>query len=100
MKNRKKIFIQAKLMPGQKNKFIYLYVVNSENLVLELTEKQAQRYLMMSNNDFGCMIEDLIIVTNSKLKIEAMSSKFYTNDDRQRQKYFSFVVDQMQDKIK
>ena len=55
---------------------------------------------MMSNNDFGCMIEDLIIVTNSKLKIEAMSSKFYTNDDRQRQKYFSFVVDQMQDKIK
>lgn len=29
---------------------------------------------MMSNNDFGRLIEDLVIVTNSKLKIENVNN--------------------------
>ena len=32
----------------------------------------------MSENDFGKMIEDLVIVANSKLKIENVNKKQYT----------------------
>jgi hypothetical protein len=32
---------------------------------------------MMSDNDFGRMIEDLVIVANSKLKIENVNTKQY-----------------------
>ena len=99
--SKKKIFIQAKILPGQKNRIISLYVHPNANLVLELTEKQAQRYLMMSENDFGRMIEDLIIITNSRLKIESVNSKVkYTQAELQRQQYFAFVAEQMQDKMK
>lgn len=56
---------------------------------------------MMSDNDFGRMIEDLIIVTNSRLKIESVHSKVkYTQAELQRQQYFAFVAEQMQDKMK
>lgn len=54
------------------------YVHANAHLLLELNEKQAQRYLMMSDNDFGRMIEDLVIVTNSRLKIENINSKQYS----------------------
>jgi hypothetical protein len=65
----RKVFIGAKLEPGQ-NPISCDYIIPSTNLILELTEKEAIKYLMMSDNDFGKMIEDLVIVINSKLKIE------------------------------
>jgi hypothetical protein len=52
-----------------------LYVHGNAHLLLELSEKEAQKYLMMSQNDFGRLIEDLIIVTNSKLKIENVNNQ-------------------------
>ena len=30
---------------------------------------------MLSDNDFGTMIEDLVIITNSKIKIENINRK-------------------------
>jgi len=67
--NKRKIFVSAKLLTGQP-RIGLAYVHASANLLLELTEKAAQKYLLMSDNDFGRMIEDLIIVANSRLKIE------------------------------
>ena len=40
-----------------------------------MNEKQILKYLMMSGNDFGTMIEDLVIVANSTLKIENINNK-------------------------
>lgn len=51
-----------------------LYVHANAHLLLELSEKEAQKYLMMSQNDFGRLIEDLVIVTNSRLKIENVNN--------------------------
>ena len=61
--------MSAKLLTGQP-RIGMMYVHTNANLLLELTEKAAQKYLLMSDNDFGRMIEDLIIVANSRLKIE------------------------------
>jgi len=57
------------------NKITSMYVDVNANLLLELTEKQAMKYLMMVDNDFATLIEDLIIITNSKVKIEDINSK-------------------------
>lgn len=73
--NKRKIFVQAKIMPSELTKTVLLYVDQNANLLLELTEKQAQKYLMMVENDFGVMIEDLVIITNSKVKIEDINRK-------------------------
>ena len=75
MPNKKKVFVAAKLLAGQDPKVSLLYVqTTSSGLLLELTEKATQKYLMMSSNDFGAMIEDLVIVTNNRLKIENLNS--------------------------
>lgn len=68
----------AKLLAGQNERLSVQYVPmarGTNSLLLELTEKATQKYLMMSDNDFGTMIEDLIIVTNNKLKIENVNSQ-------------------------
>lgn len=49
------------------------YVDMSAHLILELTEKLAFKYLNMSGNDFERMIEDMVIIMNSKLKIENLN---------------------------
>lgn len=46
---------------------------------------------MMSDNDFGTMIEDLIIVTNGRLKIENVNSQQYTVSEVMNQGYFAYV---------
>lgn len=46
----------------------------TNGLLLELTEKQTLKYLMMSDNDFGKIIDDFIIVTNNRLKIENVNN--------------------------
>ena len=70
----------------------YVPLANGPNsLLLELTEKATQKYLMMSDNDFGTMIEDLIIVTNGKLKIENVNSQQYTVSEVMNQGYFAYV---------
>lgn len=74
--NKRKIFVGAKMLPGQPQ-ISMRYVHVNAHLLLELNEKQAQKYLMMSDNDFGRMIEDLVIVANSKLKIENVNTKQY-----------------------
>lgn len=45
----------------------------------------------MSQNDFGTMIEDLVIVTNSKLKIENVNAKQYTVSEVMNQGYYALV---------
>lgn len=67
--NKRKVFVGAKLLGGQP-RISMIYVHANAHLLLEISEKAAQKYLMMSDNDFGRMIEDMVIVTNSKLKIE------------------------------
>lgn len=46
----------------------------TNGLLLELAEKQTLKYLMMSGNDFGKIIDDFIIVTNNRLKIENVNN--------------------------
>lgn len=46
---------------------------------------------MMSDNNFGQMIEDLIIVTNGRLKIENVNSQQYTVSEVMNQGYFAYV---------
>ena len=41
-------------------------------LVLEISEKQAQRYLGMCKNSFSKMIEEKVIVANNSLQIEKL----------------------------
>lgn len=48
---------------------------------------------MMSNNDFGKMIEDLVIVTNGVLKIENVNSQQYTVREVMNQGYYAYVED-------
>lgn len=50
------------------------YINFNSHLLLELSEKLAMRYLMMSDNDFGKLIEDLVIVSNNALKIENINA--------------------------
>lgn len=72
-----KVFLEARLAPKQKTAYISHYVVPTAHLILELTEKLAYKYLMMSNNDFGKMIEDMVIVMNSQLRIENLNFQMY-----------------------
>jgi hypothetical protein len=76
MSNKKKVFVSAhlKARPGS---LAQSYVSADANLMLELSEKEAIKYLMMSENNFAKMIEDLVIVTNSKLKIENVTREQY-----------------------
>lgn len=60
-----KVFLEAKVAPKQKLSYVSQYVVPMAHLILELTEKLAYKYLMMSNNDFGKLIEDMVIIMNS-----------------------------------
>ena len=43
-------------------------------LVLEISEKQAQRYLGMCKNSFSKMIEEKVIVANNSLQIEKLGT--------------------------
>ncbi len=43
-------------------------------LVLEISEKQAERYLSLSKNSFRKMIEEKFIVANNTLQIEKLST--------------------------
>ena len=88
--NKRKIFVSAKLLPGQ-SQIHMLYVHANANLLLELSEKQAMKYLMMSDNDFGKMIEDLVIVTNSKLKIENVNTQQYQVREVMGQGFYAYV---------
>jgi hypothetical protein len=45
----------------------------------------------MSSNDFGTLIEDLVIVTNSKLKIENVNKQQYTVSQVMNQGYYAYV---------
>ena len=47
----------------------------------------------MSDNDFGRMVEDLIIVANSKLKIENVNRQQYRVSEVMNQGYFAYVDD-------
>lgn len=90
MNNKKKVFVSAKL--SSKQPLIASdYVSPHSNLILELTEKEALKYLMMSDNDFGKMIEDLVIVTNSKLKIENVNSQLYSVAEVMNQGYYAYA---------
>jgi len=91
MVNKKKIFVQAKVLQAQMNKITNQYVDVNANLLLELTEKAAMKYLMMVDNDFGVMIEDLVIITNSKVKIEDVNSKQYMVSEVMKQQYYGVV---------
>ena len=46
---------------------------------------------MMSENDFGRMIEDLVIVANSTLKIENVNNKQYQVSEVMNEGYFAYV---------
>ena len=46
---------------------------------------------MMSDNDFSKMIEDLIIVTNGRLKIENVNKQQYVVSEVMNQGYFAYV---------
>ena len=69
MKNKNKVFVGGKLLPNSPP-IAWEYVNPNANLILELSEKEAIKYLMMSDNDFSKMVEDLVIVMNNKIKIE------------------------------
>jgi hypothetical protein len=46
---------------------------------------------MMSDNDFGRMVEDLVIVANSRLKIENVNTKQYAVAEVMNQGYYAYV---------
>ncbi len=62
-----------------------------------MTEKAAQKYLLMSDNDFGRMIEDLVIVANSRLKIENVNMQQYRVSEVMNQGYYAYVDDETGD---
>lgn len=94
--NKRKIFVSAKLLAGQ-SRVGMMYVHANANLLLELTEKAAQKYLLMSDNDFGRMIEDLVIVANSRLKIENVNMQQYRVSEVMNQGYYAYVDDETGD---
>ena len=47
--NKKKIYLSAKIPKAQQNKTTFKYINMNANLVLELTEKAAQKYLMRTS---------------------------------------------------
>ena len=73
------------------------YVHANAHLLLEMNEKQILKYLMMSDNDFGRMIEDLVIVANSTLKIENVNNKQYQVSEVMNEGYFAYVDDDSKD---
>ena len=73
------------------------YVHTNAHLLLEMNEKQILKYLMMSGNDFGTMIEDLVIVANSTLKIENINNKQYQVSEVMNEGYFAYVDDESKD---
>jgi hypothetical protein len=91
--NRKKIFISARVAHENNAQIAMLYVHTGNALLLELTEKAALKYLMMSGNDFGGMIEDTIIVTNNRLKIENVDRQKYLVREVMNGGQFAYVDD-------
>ena len=41
-------------------------------LILTLSEKMAAKYLMNADNNFGKLIEDMVIIANNRLQIEKL----------------------------
>ena len=95
--NKRKIYVSAKIQKGQP-KGAMKYVNANANLMLELTEKAAQKYLLMSDNDFGRMIEDLVIVANSSLKIENVVKNEYKVPQVMDGGYYAYVDDDPEEK--
>jgi len=60
----------------RKNQHSIFEAMISKNavLVLEISEKQAQRYLGMCKNSFSKMIEEKVIVANNSLQIEKLGT--------------------------
>lgn len=93
--NKKKIFISARMANENDLKIALIYVNTGNALLLELTEKAALKYLMMSNNDFGAMIEDTVIVTNNRLKIENVDRQKYLVREVMNTGQFAYVEDSL-----
>lgn len=46
----------------------------NQQLILDISEKQASRYLLIAENSFATMIEDKLIVANNSLQIEKLEN--------------------------
>lgn len=62
----------------RKNPVFQAMIHKNALLVLEITEKQASRYLSQCKNSFKRMIEEKIIVANNKLQIEKLTDVIVT----------------------
>jgi|LauGreDrversion4_2_1035121.scaffolds.fasta_scaffold119943_4 hypothetical protein len=46
----------------------------NQQLILDISEKQASKYLLISGNSFATMIENKLIVANNNLQIEKLEN--------------------------
>ena len=65
-----KVYIEARLVPNQETQRFAYMVNRNRQLILELSERLAIKYMVQCENDFVQFIETLIIVANNQLKVE------------------------------
>ena len=84
-----KIYVEAKMLPLQNN-FRFNYFINrNKQLILELSERLAIKYMCLCDNDFSQMIETYTIVANNQLKIEK-TTEYLVSDVHSTRGYFAY----------
>ena len=85
-----KIYIEAKLMPTFQDNARWQYFINrNKQLILELTERLATKYMHMCENKFEALIESHLIIANNQLKIEK-TAEYLVSDVHSMRGFFAY----------
>ena len=60
-----KIYIEARMLHHQENGRFAYFVNRNRQLILELSERMAIKYMSMCENDFGQLVESHLIIANN-----------------------------------
>ena len=85
-----KIYVEAKMLPQQTNHRQAYFVNRNKQLILELSERLAIKYMCMCDNDFAQMIETHLIVANNQLKIEK-TTEYLVSDVHSTRGFFAYA---------
>jgi len=73
-----------------KNAFFANFINKNRQLILELSERLAIKYMCQCDNDFAQLIETFIIVANNQLKIEK-TAEYLVSDVHSTRGYFAYA---------
>ena len=87
-----KIYIEAKMLMHQENGRFAYFINRNRQLILELSERMAIKYMCMCENDFAQLVESHLIIANNQLKIEK-ATEYLVSDVHSTRGYFAYADD-------